>query len=181
VSKKKFVCWQCGSAMKKKARVCRSCKKSKPQAVKAQLAFLAKSYGRPVKPVRAVKPAKSRCPDPACGRKGKRSAHACSRCGTPFTARDAVRAEEAAKTYLAGIPGSAEYYEAIAHRQWDPNAREMWRAEAAKARAAQGTATAHAASAIVKASGSRTLQEAFRRTTDPRAQAILRDVMGGGR
>jgi hypothetical protein len=182
--KRKFACWKCAGAMRKKGLVCKACRRSDPAAVKAQMVTLTKSFGAPVRPVpvpKAAKPPRPVCPNPECRAKGKPGDNCCTRCSAPFSMGHALRADKAIGDRLAGIHGTPEWWEkqARAADQYNPADREACRAEAARARQAAGQETAHLASMVVKASGARGLREAYARETDPRAQQILRDVMGG--
>ena len=180
---KRYACWACGGRMKKKALACRNCRKRRPGAVKAQIAAVAKARGAPVRPVpvpAVAKPPRPRCTDPACQAKGRRKANCCVRCGKPFTAA-AARKAAGAGGRRALVPGTPAFFEALAEREHDPGAREAWHAEARKARLAAGTENADLAGLVVKASGARSLAEAYRRETDPRAQQILLGVLRRGR
>jgi hypothetical protein len=180
VSRTRWACWQCGQQMKKKGKFCRTCKRTRPQAVKASAATLTKSFGGKLRPVAVPKAATPRCPK--CGWRAASTAHnCCVKCGTPYGAVQAARAEKSRSPRVPGVR-TAGWWDAQAGAQWDPQAREACRAEAQKERQARGQEDAHAAAMIVKASGSRSLAEAYRRETDPRAQEILRGVLyGGGR
>jgi hypothetical protein len=177
---RRWACWKCGTAMRKKGLACKRCRRSDPAAVKSQIATLTKSMGsvRPV-PVTAARAPKPRCPNPACGAKGGRKANACSRCGTAFSREHAVRADKAVRSVQLAVHGSPEWWEARARREWNPADREQCYAEAARARQASGQEAAYAAGMIVKASGARSLREAWARETDPRAQQILYGVLYG--
>lgn len=178
MSAKRFACWHCGAAMKRKALVCRACKKLQPGAVKVQTAFLTKARGVPPKPVpvRApVKPPRPRCPNPSCGKKGGRTANTCARCGTPFSPVHSAIADKAAADYQARLQGSPEWWRRKALAQIDPGEREQMRAEAAKA-----AGFYPGASAIVKAAGARSLAEAAAAESDPHAREIMRQIMEGG-
>lgn len=149
MSKKQFACWKCGKPMKKKALVCAKCRKTRPKAVKSLLADVAKAYGRKARPV-------------------------------PVTVTKAARPRsvtKAARGAQPAMPGTPEHWEALAARQYDSAKREAFRAEARKVRQACGTENVHAAAQLVKVSGSRSLAEAYRKTADPRAQAILLGVL----
>jgi predicted amidophosphoribosyltransferase len=180
VSKKRrsYACWKCGGAMRKKGTFCKRCKKRGPQAVKAATAMLTKSLGRAPRPVPVpvVKAAAPRCPNPACGAKASLTANCCVRCGTPLGMTGQVRAEKAARRTQLQIVHSAAWWEAQAARQHDPEAREMCRAQARKAAGAQGQ-PASAASLIVKASGARTVREAWLRESDPHMREVLRNAL----
>ncbi len=180
--RKRFACWQCGGRMKKKTLACKRCKRTRPATVKAGIAAVTKARGAPVKPVpvpAAPKAPKPRCADPACHAKGRRKTNCCTRCGRPFSSPAAAAAQKAARGRQALMPGSAEYLEAQAAREYDPAAREALATEAIKARRAGGQENAHLAALLVKASGGRSLQEAYLRETDPRAQQILLGVLRG--
>ena len=167
--------------MRKKRVACGKCRKTRPAAVKAQVAALNKAYGREVRPVRvagARKPPRPRCPDPACGKKGGRKANCCPRCGTPFSPASAARAEKSARSMLQTVNGTAEYYERQAALQHDPGAREALAEEASRARLASGRVTSHAALQVLKASGARTLAEALVREHDPHVRETMRAVLG---
>jgi hypothetical protein len=179
----RYLCWSCGGRMKKKALHCKKCRKSRPAAVKAQAVTLAKSYGGKVRPVRAApvtKAARPRCPNPACGARAENAAdNCCRRCGWAYSAGRAAVAQKSADAYRAGIPQTAEWWEARARSQWNPADREQCYREARKARQAGGQENAHAAAQLMKASGARSLEEAWRMQTDPRAQQIISKLLGG--
>ncbi len=149
--RKRFACWQCGGRMKKKALACKRCKRTRPATVKAGIAAV----------------------------KGRRKTNCCTRCGRPFSSPAAAAAQKAARGRRALMPGSAEYLEVQAAREYDPAAREALATEAIKARRAGGQENAHLAALLVKASGGRSLQEAYLRETAPRAQQILLGVLRG--
>jgi hypothetical protein len=181
---KSWACWKCAGPMKKQGTFCKRCKKRQPQAVKSQTAMLTKSLGRAPKPVPVpvAKAATVRCPNPACGAGASLDANCCTRCGTPLGMAGQIRADKAAKAMQLQIVHSAAWWEAEAARQHDPEAREQCRAEARKAAGAQGR-SASAASLIVRASGSRTVREAWLRESDPHMREVLRQALynGGGR
>jgi predicted amidophosphoribosyltransferase len=184
-SKRRFACWKCGKAMRKKGLYCKRCKRTRPQSVKAQTVALTKSLGakpRPV-PVPVAKPPRPRCPNPACGAKGGRKANACTRCGTPFGRMSAMRAEKAAQRLQLSIAGSPAYWEARARAQWNPVEREACLAEAAKARRAYGTEDSTLAALMVKASGAGSVREAWLKEADPQAREVLLRALNqeGGR
>jgi hypothetical protein len=174
-SARRWACWKCGGAMRKKGLACKRCRKTSPAAVKAQLATLTKAYGGSLRPaaVPAMKAAKPRCPNPACGARGGRRANACARCGAPFTPVHAARAEKAARRVQLSIAGSAAYWEAQARQQWNPAAREACYAEARKARQARGTENSSLVSLLVKASGAGSVREAWLKEADPHAREVL--------
>lgn len=180
-SKKRFACWKCGTAMKKKGTFCARCKKTRPQAVKAQTAMLVKSLGavRPVAVPKVVKAAKPRCPNPGCGAKCKRSANACARCGTAMSPAGQARAEKAVRARQAMISHSAVWWENRAAVQHDPAAREACRAEAAKAMRARGTQDASLVSLLVKSAGTGSVRAAWLRESDPALREVLRKAMYG--
>jgi predicted amidophosphoribosyltransferase len=174
-SKRRFACWKCGNAMRKKGLYCKRCKRTRPQSVKAQTVMLTKSLGakpRPV-PVPVAKPPKPRCPNPACRAKGSRKANACSRCGTPFTPAHAMRAEKSARRVQLSIAGSPAYWEERARRQHDPAEREACRAEALKAGGSD------VASLMARASGAGSVRQAWLREADPHAREILWQALYG--
>jgi hypothetical protein len=157
--------------------------RSRPQAVKAQVAALTKTYGarpRPV-PVPVTKSPKPRCPNPACGAKGGRKANACSRCGTPFGQVHAMRAEKAARRIQLSIAGSPAYWEVQAMRQHDPAEREACFAEARKALQARGAESSSLVSLLVKSSGASSVREAWLRQGDPHMRELLWQAISNGR
>jgi hypothetical protein len=180
---KRWACWKCGARMRKKALMCKQSRKTDPAAVKAQIASLTKSYGQ-VRPVAVpvVKAARPRCPNPACrGQAVRPDDNCCTRCGTAFGAVHMARADKSARLMQQSRPHSPEWWDARAAAQWNPADREQCRAGAQKARQARGQENLHLAQNIVKASGSRSLAEAYRRETDPRTREILRGVLNEGR
>ena len=92
-----------------------------------------------------------------------------------------MRADKAIGSRLAQVRGTAEWFEAQAAASYNPAEQESWRAEVQKAREARGETTLHTASQLLKASGARSLPEAYLRETDPLAQQILHDVLSGRR
>jgi hypothetical protein len=150
--KRRFACWKCGKPMKTKALACAKCRKTRPRAVKSRLADVAKSYGGKVRPVTVT----------------------VTKAARPRSLTKAARGAGPA------MPGTAEHWEALAATKYDPEEREACLAEARRIRQACGTENAHAAAQLVKASGSRSLAEAFRKTADPHAQAILLGVLNEG-
>lgn len=175
-SGRRFQCWMCGSAMRKKGTHCKRCKRMRPQAVKSQSAMLVKSYGA-VRPVALPKAAKPVCP--VCRVKGKRSANCCVRCARPYDGERAIRAEKAASRTQLSIVHSAAWWEAEAARQYDPAAREHCRAEAQKARRAAGQESAVVAGAIVKAAGAGSIRQAWLQQSDPHMREVLRSALYG--
>ena len=77
------------------------------------------------------------------------------------------------------MPGIAEQIETLARQQYDPDKREALLADAAKMRQDAGTAKAHLAALLVKASGARSLPEAWRKENDAKVQAIMFDLQHG--
>ncbi len=183
------LCWSCGKATKSR-KFCKTCERNRPAAVKAQTVHLNKAYGGQVPVVRSApvtKAAKPLCPNAACrSQASSASDKCCWRCGWAYSAGHAAAAQKSAETWQAGIPGTPERLEAKTRdlsdsQMYSPANREALLAEAQKARQARGQEDAHTAAMIVKSRGARSLAEAYRMETDPRAQEILRSVLSGGR
>jgi hypothetical protein len=182
---KRFVCWKCARPMSKKGLLCKRCK-AHPAAAKSQIATLNKAHGGQVRPVRAApvtKAARPRCPNPACGKRAVSATDNCCRsCGWAYSTMHAAVAQKSADGYLAAVPHTAEWWEARAAAQWNPADREECYAAARRAREAAGQQDAYTARQLMKASGARSLEEAYRMQTDPRAQEIIHKLLyGGGR
>jgi hypothetical protein len=148
-----YACWSCGGRMKKRRLHCKKCTSTRPAAVKAQTAFLAKAYGGSLRPV-----------------------------AVPAAAQ-AARAEKSARTVQLSVVHSAEWWEAQARAQWNPAEREQCYAEARKASQARGQESSSLVSLLVKASGAGSVREAWLREADPHAREVLLRAInqGGGR